>query len=131
MIEAVIFDVYGTLLQIGERRRPFRKLLEQARSQGRQPRTDDARTLMTRNVGLAGAASLFGTQLNNDELAALELDLYAELTSVSPYDDALRTLERLKRAGLKVALCSNLATPYAILPSCYCLSLRPMPGASR
>lgn len=114
MIEAVIYDVYGTLLQIGERRRPFRKLLEQARSQGRQPRTDDARTLMTRNVGLAGAASLFGTQLNNDELAALELDLYAELASVSPYDDALRTLERLKRAGLKVALCSNLATPYAI-----------------
>ena len=28
--------------------------------------------MMTRNVGLAGAASLFGTQLNNDELAALE-----------------------------------------------------------
>ncbi|QUE75282.1 HAD family hydrolase [Stutzerimonas stutzeri] len=114
MIEAVIFDVYGTLLQIGERRRPFRNLLKQARSQGRQPRADDARTLMTQNVGLAGAANLFGTQLGNVELATLELDLYAELASVRPYDDALRALESLKRAGLKVALCSNLATPYAI-----------------
>ena len=69
---------------------------------------------MTRNLGLAGAADLFGTQLGNDELAILELDLYAELASVRPYDDALRALESLKRAGLKVALCSNLATPYAI-----------------
>ena len=103
------FDVYGTLLQIGERRRPFRNLLKQARSQ-RQPRADDARTLMTQNVGLAGAANLFGTQLGNVELATLELDLYAELASVRPYDDALRALESLKRAGLKVALCSNLAT---------------------
>ena len=56
---------------------------------------------MTRNLGLAGAADLFGTQLGNDELATLELDLYAELASVRPYDDALRVLESLKRAGLK------------------------------
>ncbi|MGY8821727.1 MAG: HAD family hydrolase [Pseudomonadales bacterium] len=106
LIEAVIFDVYGTLLQIGERRRPFRNLLKQARSLGRQPRADDARTLMTQNVGLAGAANLFGTQLGNVELATLELDLYAELASVRPYDDALRALESLKRAGLKVAALS-------------------------
>lgn len=86
---------------------------------------------MTRNLGLAGAADLFGTQLGNDELAILELDLYAELASVRPYDDALRALESLKRAGLKVALCSNLATPMPYLPSCYYLSLTPMPGASR
>lgn len=114
MIEAVIFDVYGTLLQIGERRRPFRQLMRWARSQGRQPLADDARTLMTRNLGLAGAASLFSTQLSHDELAGLELDLYAELASVRPYDDSLQALERLKEAGLKVALCSNLAAPYAV-----------------
>lgn len=61
---------------------------------------------MTQNVGLAGAANLFGTQLGNVELATLELDLYAELASVRPYDDALRALESLKRAGLKVAALS-------------------------
>lgn len=69
---------------------------------------------MTRNLGLAGAASLFSTQLSHDELAGLELDLYAELASVRPYDDSLQALERLKEAGLKVALCSNLAAPYAV-----------------
>ena len=56
---------------------------------------------MTQNVGLAGAANLFGTQLGNVELATLELDLYAELASVRPYDDALRALESLREAGLK------------------------------
>jgi HAD superfamily hydrolase (TIGR01549 family) len=69
---------------------------------------------MTQNLGLAGAADLFGTQLSRDELAGLELDLFAELASVRLYDDSLQAVESLKRAGLKVALCSNLASPYAI-----------------
>ena len=75
MIQAVVFDVFGTLLQIGERRHPFRQLMQHLRLQGRTPRPDDARTLMTRNLGLAGAADYFGAQLSNSELASLESDL--------------------------------------------------------
>ncbi|EOH6383456.1 haloacid dehalogenase [Stutzerimonas stutzeri] len=114
MIQAVVFDVFGTLLQIGERRHPFRQLMQHLRLQGRTPRPDDARTLMTRNLGLAGAADYFGAQLSNSELASLESDLFTELASVRLFDDALKSLNQLKNAGLKLALCSNLAAPYAI-----------------
>jgi len=114
MIQAVVFDVFGTLLQIDERRHPFRQLMQHLRLQGRTPRPDDARTLMTRNLGLAGAADYFGAQLSNSELASLESDLFTELASVRLFDDALESLNQLKNAGLKLALCSNLAAPYAI-----------------
>ncbi|WP_454911634.1 hypothetical protein [Stutzerimonas chloritidismutans] len=69
---------------------------------------------MTRNLGLAGAADYFGAQLSNSELASLESDLFTELASVRLFDDALESLNQLKNAGLKLALCSNLAAPYAI-----------------
>lgn len=111
---AVVFDVYGTLLRMGERRHPFRQLMKLLRDQGRQPRADDAPTLMTHNVGLAGAAALFNAQLCHSELALLERDLYVELASTRAYEDSLAVVEKLKAAGLKVALCSNLAAPYAV-----------------
>ena len=114
MIQAVVFDVFGTLLQIGERRHPFRQLMQQLRLQGRQPKPGDARTLMTQNLGLAGAAALFGAQLNHFELARLETDLFTELASIRCFEDTLESLNQLKEAGLKLALCSNLAAPYAI-----------------
>ena len=114
MIKAVVFDVFGTLLQIGERRHPFRQLMQQLRLQGRQPKPGDARTLMTQNLGLAGAAALFGAQLNHFELARLETDLFTELASIRCFEDTLESLNQLKEAGLKLALCSNLAAPYAI-----------------
>jgi len=114
VIKAVVFDVFGTLLQIGERRHPFRQLMQQLRLQGRQPKPGDARILMTQNLGLAGAAALFGAQLNQFELARLETDLFTELASFRCFEDTLESLNQLKEAGLKLALCSNLAAPYAI-----------------
>ena len=114
MIQAVVFDVFGTLLQIGERRHPFRQLMKQVRLEGRQPKSDEARALMTKNLGLAGAAAYFGAQLSHSELASLEADLFTELASVRLFDDTLETLAQLKDADLKLALCSNLAAPYAI-----------------
>lgn len=53
-IEAVVLDVFGTIAQIGEKRRPYRQLLEHARTRGRRPSVDDAKVIMTRNCGLAG-----------------------------------------------------------------------------
>lgn len=66
------------------------------RDQGRQPRADDARVLMTQNVGLAGAAALFNARLSHSELALLERNLYAELASIRTYEDSLAAVEKLK-----------------------------------
>ncbi|GLZ86695.1 haloacid dehalogenase [Metapseudomonas resinovorans] len=114
VIEAVVFDIYGTLLQHGEARHPFRQLMKLLRSRGRKPQPDDSRTLMTNNVGLIGAAALFDCHLNYEDLSALERDLHFELASIRAFEDGLVALKMLREAGYKLAACSNLAAPYAI-----------------
>lgn len=42
----------------------------------------------------------------------LQLDLGLELKSICLYDDTLMMLDKLKAQGFKLAVCSNLATPY-------------------
>lgn len=112
-IRAVVFDVYGTLMRIGERRAPFRALLARMEAAGRARQAGDAATIMSRRLDLAGAAALLGADLSASELAALKGDLQAELASVRLFPDTLGVLQALAGRGLKLGLCSNLAAPYA------------------
>lgn len=112
--EAVVFDVYGTLLRHGEARHPFRQLMKLLRSQGRRPQPSDARTLMTNNVGLIGAAALFDSHLSHADLSTLEQDLHFELANIKAFEDGLVALKMLRGAGYKLGVCSNLAAPYAV-----------------
>lgn len=112
-IKAVAFDAFGTLVRIGEKRYPYRQLLEQLRIAGRPPRRDDAARLMSANVGLAGAALLLGIDLPASRIAPLEIDLCQELSTIELFPDVLAVLNTLRAAGFKLALCSNLAAPYA------------------
>ncbi len=57
---AVIFDAFGTLVEIQQPTHPFRQLLREGRRQGRLPRADDIRTIMTRCLSQAEAALAFG-----------------------------------------------------------------------
>lgn len=54
-VKAVIFDVFGTLASIGEKRRPYAKLLELLHEADRSPQTGDVARIMSNNVGLSGA----------------------------------------------------------------------------
>lgn len=47
-------------------------------------------------------------------LSALELELYAELPTISLYPEVLSVLTALRSRGLRLGVCSNLAAPYAI-----------------
>lgn len=113
-VKAVVFDVFGTLVEITEKRKPYSKLLQLLRDSGREPKDDDASRLMSSNVGLLGATQLFDVDIPPSALAKLELDLYAELQSIKLFPDTLSALTRLKTAGYKIGLCSNLAAPYAV-----------------
>lgn len=113
-IKAVAFDLFGTLVEITEKRRPYRQLMQLIALAGRAPRADDAATLMSNNVGLAGAAHLFGIELTATQIAVLELELYAELPTIRLYPEAARCLHTLRDAGYKIGLCSNLSAPYAV-----------------
>ena len=111
-IRGVIFDAFGTLLQIQQPTHPFRQLLKLGIAQGRRPHPDDIRTLMSRHLDLKGAAKHFGITLEAQQLQVLEQSLKAELVSIKAYPDGLEALHLLREAGIKVSVCSNLAKPY-------------------
>lgn len=100
----VVFDAYGTLVHIANKRHPFERLGRRAR--------DIARRLvspMLRPIGLADYAAELGLPYPVDYLAALE----NELASVALYPDTLDVLREIKARDIRVAVASNLALPYA------------------
>lgn len=112
-VQAVVFDVYGTIVEIRNKRSPFKKLLQLLEKKGRPLQADDAAKLMSMSANLSETARFFGYDLTTQELAPLEEDLQMEIDSLSLYPDTNTTLWALRKAGLKIAVCSNLARPYA------------------
>lgn len=110
---AVVFDVYGTLAEIGDKRAPFRKLLKIGERQGRRPSPADAEKIMAAPLGLSSAAYLLGIELVPADASVLEEDLRAELESIRLFPDTLATLDALRARGVRLGLCSNLAVNYA------------------
>ncbi|UQV48005.1 HAD-IA family hydrolase [Janthinobacterium lividum] len=69
--------------------------------------------IMSARMGLVDAADHFKISVDHASLVKLESDLQAELASISLFLDAAPTLNSLRAAGYKIAICSNLAAPYA------------------
>ena len=109
---AVIFDAFGTLVEIQQPTHPFRQLLREGRRQGRLPRADDIRMIMTRCLSLREAALSFGIKISPSQLAFLDQCLEEELASIQPYPDAVEAVGLLQAAGVRLAVCSNLAMAY-------------------
>jgi HAD superfamily hydrolase (TIGR01549 family) len=108
----VIFDLFGTLVKYGVMHHPFRKIMHWARQQGRQPREDDARKLMTIDADLQGLFLSIGINPPAELLEKLEHDIRDEIDSLQLFDDVNRTLNRLAEYDIPIAICSNLAKPY-------------------
>ena len=113
VVRVILFDVYGTLVKIHDKRAPFRQLIQIGADQGRKPCAEDAEILMGQPVGLLDAAELLGIRLMDADRERLERDLHAEVASIVPFSDTLRALDELKNRGFKIGLCSNLALQYA------------------
>ena len=107
----IIFDVFGTLVKIGERRFPYRNLMKWLNQNGRKPNPDDAKLIMSYNLDFIEFAILLRTDIPKQLLKELKSDLNEELQSIVLYEDTLSTLEELKKLGFKLALCSNFAMP--------------------
>ncbi|MFT0181849.1 HAD family hydrolase [Pseudomonas benzopyrenica] len=111
-VAAVIFDAFGTLVEIRRRTNPYRALLLEGRKHGRSYGADDVRTLMTHPLSLAAAAEILGIHVSEQRLVELEAMLDEELESITPFADAAPAVSTLAEAGLKIGICSNLAAPY-------------------
>lgn len=111
-VRFILFDAFGTLLRIPQGRHPYRMILKEGIRQGRRPQPNDLHQVMTRSLGLAEAAELFGISIRPDLMAEIQGALHADLSSIEPYDDGLRAVEMLQAEGIKIAVASNLAAPY-------------------
>ncbi|PWB34077.1 hypothetical protein DCO48_07195 [Pseudomonas sp. SDI] len=112
MTAAVIFDLFGTLLEIRDRQNPYRRLLRLGSQQGRVASTDDIRWIMTHDHGIEGTAAEFGIKLSSSQLAVLQSCLELELESITLFEDALPALALLRHHQIKIGVCSNLGGPY-------------------
>ncbi|WP_116324239.1 HAD family hydrolase [Cupriavidus taiwanensis] len=107
-IQAVIFDAFDTLCEIGSPLHPFAEI---ARAGGK--RTDARVALMTQPVDIRQAVEQFQLTEVDIDIVALEQRLEIELASIRLFDDTIPTLLELRRRGIRLAIASNLAAPYA------------------
>lgn len=110
--KVIAFDAFGTLMQIGQRRSPYRKLMKWLKHNGRKPKSNDASVIMSSCVDFTELTQIFGRKIPEDLLQELQEDLEFELQTIKVYEDVIPTLMELKELGFKLALCSNLAKPY-------------------
>ena len=111
-VAAAIFDAFGTVVQIGRKRYPYRQLLRLGALQGRRPSAADLHRLMTSSLDLDAAAETFGICVSPAQMMSLQHDLTDELDSITVYPDAIDALRLLKAEGIATGICSNLAAPY-------------------
>lgn len=130
-VKAILLDVYGTLFEIGDKRAPFRQLIQIGASQGRKPSAEDAAIIMGQAVGLQEAASVLGIRLSEEDRACLERDLAAEIASITPFADTLPALRELKSRDFKLD-CVRIwhwTTPRQWYRNCH-MRWMPMSGVS-
>lgn len=101
--KALVLDAFGTLIQYGPRLTPYSRLVG-ARGEGaaRLP-------FLTRDVPVA----TFATELGLEHLLPdIEADLAEELAGLRLFPEVPQALEQSRAAGLRLAVCSNLAAEY-------------------
>ncbi len=110
--KAVVFDVFGTLIEIKNSQSPYKKMMKWLKQQGRKPQPNDAAMIMSLDGNFATLASYFGYQLPSTLLEEMNNALQHDLKHMRAFDDSIPMLLELRKLGYKLAVCSNAATPY-------------------
>lgn len=105
-IDAVFFDVFGTLCDIGRKRHPFLALAKQTGN----PRAV-IEMAMTRGISIEDIGKRFDVE--SGEVRRFTADLHEELASIDLFVDADTALRTLSASGVRICLISNLAKQYA------------------
>jgi HAD superfamily hydrolase (TIGR01549 family) len=112
MISAVVFDAFGTVLNLQTKLHPFRQLLKEGMTCGRRASPSDVRLLMSSPWSLKEAADQIGIRVSPIRLRELEDDLAREVASITPFQDGVEAVALLRAEGVRVGICSNLCEPY-------------------
>ena len=107
MIQAILFDAYGTLCEIRERHNPYKPILKTWPS----GLAGAYQAIMTRNATPAELAEEAG--LSAQVAQKIDADVSAEIASIRLFPEVAETLYKIRGLGLTWGVISNLATPYA------------------
>ncbi|MEO0999715.1 MAG: HAD family hydrolase [Pseudomonadota bacterium] len=108
-IEAVAFDAFGTLVEIRDRRRAFVPLLRALEEGARRALTH---RLMREARAVDAWPEALGIAVDPAVIEEVAARVAAEAASVALRAPIPAVWCRLRDAGLPLALCSNLASPY-------------------
>lgn len=106
-MQAIYFDAFGTLCEIREKRNPYKPILKAWPSGV----ADAYQALMTRDSSPAELAKEAGC--TPEAILKMEEGIATEIASMYLYPEVPALLKIIKQRGLKWAIVSNLATPYA------------------
>ena len=109
---AIVFDVFGTLANIGDKKAPYRFLLNCDSEQGRALQKNDDQDFASTKSYFEEVSDKLGMCIPTPILIQLDQMLDEEIESIHLYDDTLSTIADLQAAGYKIAICSHLPTPY-------------------
>ena len=106
--KTLAFDCFGTLAFIAKPTHPYKTLLSR-----RTLAHKDPRSVMCAPWTLQQTALEFDIDISSRDMSVLEQALRDELASITLYPETRSVLESLRAAGYQIAVCSNLAAPYA------------------
>lgn len=109
--KAIIFDCFGTLMEIREKQMPYKYLREEL-YKNNIIIDDFARIVMQKKCDLQEIEKLANYKFSNEQKIKFKQMLEKELRSVHIFEDVNQYLRDLEKRNIKTALCSNLAEPY-------------------
>jgi len=125
VVNAVVFDLYGTLITLDAVTRPLLRSVIDSGLKDRRKFHQARIIALTKDFGYGDKFSLerFLQSIKDDlqinfqesrqmDLSSYESDLEAEITSARLYSDVKETLSALKKQKIPIGLISNLASPY-------------------
>jgi HAD superfamily hydrolase (TIGR01509 family) len=114
--KAVLFDLYGTLVEIQNPISPYKEIMRLC-NLGDSDKQKFKTLAMTTKLSIDEICKEFGVSLSADAKSKFEADIELELKSIVIKQDTNDILDNAKALGLKTAIISNLAKEYG-QPSC-------------
>lgn len=109
--KAVIFDCFGTLMEIRDKHMPYKYLREELYKNNIVV-DNFAQLVMENKCDIEDIEKLSKFKFSNEQKIKFKQMLEKELRSVHIFDDVNQYLKDLKEKNIKTMLCSNLAFPY-------------------
>lgn len=109
--KAVIFDCFGTLMEIRDKKMPYKYLRDELYKNNIVV-NNFAKLVMENSLEIEDIEKISKFTFSNEQKLKFKQMLEKELRSIYVFKDVNQYLKELKEKKIKTILCSNLALPY-------------------